>query len=78
MDKPKSNARPILAIGLLILIGLPILYLLSTGPVIWLMTHGYLPHDFWYIVPFVWLAQLGTTAKAAVVWWIRFWINEPR
>jgi hypothetical protein len=68
-----SGALAFAAIGLLVI--LPLLYLLSSGPVGLLVSWGYLsPQAFWTIYrPVQWLSKLDC-AREFFVWYLRYWI----
>jgi len=80
MSEPKPGLKKIAVTCLLIAVILLVAYLLSTGPVIWLGSRGYVSIEFFfaYTTPLGWIASTGGIAKSVVVWWLRFWVNDPR
>jgi hypothetical protein len=71
MDKPRSFA-PIIAALLLLLFFLPVLYVLSVGPAVWLVNNGSLDEDT--AKAFYWPLRIAIEAcspfRDALAWYI--------
>ena len=73
-DTPKRERSP-LVIAAAIFLALPVLYLLSYGPAVWLLTHGYSDAwDFarWFYEPIGWLRRQSEWFNALHDWYISF------
>lgn len=65
------------------LCGLPLLYVLSYGPYVFLASHGWLgPMDgpliqlvWWFYYPVAHLASVVPEVREALNWYLRFWIG---
>lgn len=58
-DKQSSRAAPVVAGAVLLLILLPVLYVLSIGPAVWLIDQGYVSDAsaLWFYAPLGALAE---------------------
>ena len=78
-EKRESGDRrsPAAVVLLVVLFLLPIVYVLSIGPVNWLVTNDYLDSDgprcFYY--PLIYLAENNDTAAAVFVWYVGMFGN---
>ena len=56
---------------------LPLAYLVSSGPVEWLMAHGYVAYDNPYVEAFYYpgerLMEVCPPINALVRWWLSLW-----
>jgi hypothetical protein len=70
----RSPAAVALLIGLLLL---PAIYVLSIGPVNWLVTNGYMDSDgpVWFYTPLRRLAERSETANHIYVWYLSLFGN---
>jgi len=80
MSEPKerSSGAIVLALALVVLLGLPVLYVLSIGPVAWLANREYLSE--WALeilsvvyLPLQFLADSSEWAEQWAQWYISFW-----
>jgi hypothetical protein len=64
----------VVAVAALVIIGLPFLYVLSLGPVLWLFEGGQNDH-FLEIVyaPLVWLYDNVESTRPAFEWYLELW-----
>ncbi|MGE0609072.1 MAG: hypothetical protein AB7O62_18405 [Pirellulales bacterium] len=72
----RQNKRGgIAVIVLLVSVGLPILYVLSLGPAVWLSTHGYINDDIldWFYAPLDALYHRNRLAKGVLDFYVSFW-----
>ena len=82
MDDKRST--PWLAIVLIVLVLLPVLYLLSLGPVVGLVDRGYLPQEpvAWIYLPLEYFVEnggaVGQVCGDAVMWYVEFFISEQQ
>ena len=63
-------------IVLCVMIGLPVVYLLSVGPMEWLYLHGYIAHEsvVWNLyTPVMWLRDNSETASRVLDWYVLLW-----
>ena len=72
------DSSPAAAVGVLLLVLLPILYVLSIGPAIWLHDHGFMPGPLEDIAeavytPLVWAASLSPALEAPLDFYIELW-----
>jgi hypothetical protein len=60
-------------------IALPVLYVLSIGPAIWLDKYAGMPALMWGLKviysPLVWLMDTNETMKSAMMWYIELWTD---
>lgn len=74
-DRKKQSPWPWIVAGVVMLL---VLYVLSTGPVVWLSSNGHLPEEvervlvFLYI-PLEWLQVNSVTANDLLNWYWAFW-----
>jgi hypothetical protein len=69
----KSNrTAPLVACVLLGLIFLPMLYVLSIGPAVWLSEHGYLSDEAgeWFYAPLAAAAERFPTIRGCLIWYM--------
>lgn len=73
-DRSKRGAAPVVVVGLFLL---PVLYVLSIGPAIWLAEAGYLQGTVIEVLevvyaPLVWLAN-DTPLGGPIEWYVDLW-----
>jgi hypothetical protein len=70
--RTKGGGWAVLAVGLVVV---PILYVLSSGPAIWLGHKGVLPVEFILVVysPIDWACDSSESFKRALEWYIDLW-----
>jgi hypothetical protein len=72
---PRGGSGAIVVALLLVLLMLPILYVLSVGPAIWLMnatgTGEHFAEAFYF--PLIWLHQQGGWLGQALDWYVEQW-----
>jgi hypothetical protein len=72
----------LLACCLAVLLMAPVLYVVASGPVVWLGTHGYFSleegstADRAY-APLSWLIEHSPVAMSLAERWIYLWVSEP-
>jgi biotin transporter BioY len=52
---------------------LPILYVLSSGPALWLSTHGYFDGYYYFVKPLCWLADKSEIFDELLHWYLNLW-----
>jgi hypothetical protein len=58
----------------LLLIMTPMLYVLLSGPAVWLFQHGYLRNVLpWIYKPMIWLEQSDTSLGRLLAWYWSLW-----
>ena len=73
MQRPTNKSAPvILAVVLL----LPVVYLLSTGPAFWLEVRGYAADEHVSTIyrPVLWIIDRSETCDAALDWYLSLWV----
>ena len=68
---------PTLAVVLCVVIVLPVIYVLSYGPALWLATHAYLSGDSFNFVycPIEWSCRHSVTVSAFIGWYESLWVT---
>ena len=76
-DEPKKRSRA--WIGWMIVL-LPALYVLSSGPAGWLWSRGYLKSEPWNVVyaPLDWAYEHSTAVQQFADWYMRLWMPPGR
>ena len=71
-EKHSDRRSPAAVVILVVLFLLPIAYVLSIGPVNWLVTNDYLDSDgpVWFYTPLRQLAERSETANKLYVWYL--------
>jgi hypothetical protein len=78
-DRTEGGRSPVMvmagsAVAILLL---PLAYLVSSGPVEWLMAHGYVSYDNPYVEAFYYpgerLMEACPPINALVRWWLSLW-----
>lgn len=76
-ERPAERRSPAIVIAIVMLFLLPFGYVVSIGPVNWLITKGYLDSDgpsrFYY--PLIYLAEHNDAAKHVFVWYLSMFGN---
>ena len=72
MERKPVSVSPILVGVLLLLVLLPVLYILSVGPMIWLADHDYISKDGNAYAPLQWACDGCEPFNKAVNWYMRF------
>ena len=63
-----------IALGVVAVLGLPVLYVLSVGPFAWLVNRGYVPEFLTVIyVPLGLLAESSDGFRQAADWYVALW-----
>jgi hypothetical protein len=74
-EREKRGGSGCAIVGLVLaVVFLPVLYVLSIGPVVWMVDRTTAPwwlEAFYY--PLEWLAAYSTTIRDALNWYIDFW-----
>lgn len=78
MEREQTQGRsPAVAIAVCAMLLLPALYLVSSGPVEWLMAQGYVSYDNPYVEAFYYpgerLMELCPPLNDFVRWWLSLW-----
>jgi len=77
MTNPVKHERHFaaLAVVLCVVIGLPVLYVLSNGPAVWLVQHSYLSTESYTAIysPIDWACSGSVTANAILQWYLELW-----
>ena len=76
--KERSSGAVVIALALLVLLGLPVLYALSIGPIAWLANHGYLSQWLLEVLSVVYwplecVAHSSEWTEQWAEWYIEFW-----
>ena len=74
----KTSASPVVAAALiLLLLAAPLLYLLSTGPAVWLVQNGFLSSEWveGIYAPVSYCVQHSPWCEAAMRWYLGFFID---
>jgi hypothetical protein len=74
----KASASPLIAAAaILLLIGVPLLYLLSTGPAVWLVEHGYIDRNALEHIyaPIGFCMEQSKWFQAAMAWYLSFFVR---
>ncbi len=73
-EKEISRGPPFVACALLVLMSLPVLYVLSLGPAIWLVENQYLstPLAQWFYWPLELLGERSEFFTSCVRWYVEF------
>jgi hypothetical protein len=78
-ERKESSGGPLaIALAVLVLLGLPVLYFLSIGPIVWLASHEYLSDNtvqwlsaaYWALES---LADSSDVFRGIAEWYISFW-----
>lgn len=74
-DKGKSGGGLAILLMAVVALLLPIVYVLSIGPAVWLLNRGLLPETPLVTIyaPLEWLARSSDWFQAAAEWYIQFW-----
>lgn len=78
----RSFSAPIAVVAIFLMIVLPLLYMLSIGPAVWLESRGHIdaPEDsaivkfYW---PLHWLIERSGPAMTVFDWYVGFWEASP-
>jgi|GEM_PF-6069909 len=77
MDHEREGRLPVVVIAVGAVILLPVLYLVSAGPVEWLMAHGYVSYDNPYVKAFYYpgvrLMEIFPPLNDLVRSWLSLW-----
>ena len=74
-DNEENNRRGnSLGVWLSTFVMLPVVYVLLSGPAVWLFHHGYGEHALPFIyTPLIWLEMSGTSLGRLLSWYWAFW-----
>jgi hypothetical protein len=80
MEEKRGNAGAAwIVVALLIALLLPVLYVLSVGPVV-AMVQPNSNEPAWFATvyaPLIWLDQNSTAASSFFEWYVGFWVSPP-
>jgi hypothetical protein len=73
MDRTRS--KPVLVVAVLVVLLLPVAYVLSSGPAIYLNETGVISSESLEVVywPFVWLERNSKVCEDVIGWWYGLW-----
>jgi hypothetical protein len=78
-SRPTAKASPLIAAAaILLFVAAPLLYLLSTGPAVWLVEHGYIDRNALAHIyaPIKYCAMHSTWFEAAMRWYLSFFMTR--
>jgi hypothetical protein len=77
MERERRSAWTAVATAALLLA--PVLYVLSTGPAVWMYDRGVIPdHVFIVYAPIEWAADRVPPIEKAMLWYLAMWEGERR
>lgn len=74
-QQPKKRTGCLSALVITVVV-LPILYIFSYGPVMWLVYHKWLPFTAWIRIvyyPLHWMVGKSDAFRALFVWYVQWW-----
>jgi len=80
LDPDKRERSPLVIAASIVLPLLPILYVLSIGPVVWLNYHNHLSPEFvsafaWFHYPITWLTNHCEPFGHFMLWYVELWAD---
>ena len=73
----ETRAQPLAVSIIVVLLMLPVVYVLSTGPAVWLISRGYLDDDAarWFYTPLEWLAERSEMIQGWFQWYVSLFVE---
>lgn len=81
MERQKeTRAQPLAVIIIVVLLMLPVFYVLSVGPAVWLISQGYLDDGAarWFYGPLEWLAERSEMIRSCFQWYVSLFLDRPK
>jgi hypothetical protein len=77
-DSDNRERGPLGIMAAIILLLIPAAYVFSTGPVEWLLHHGYINDQqngflYWLYTPIRHCYQNSAACRVVLDWWLQFW-----
>jgi hypothetical protein len=77
-DTEKRERSPAITIAAILVPLIPVAYVLSSGPVVWLLHHGYIDRSMqdaieWFYSPITTCLNATEIGSAVRRWWIGLW-----
>jgi hypothetical protein len=75
-EKQKSRAAPLMACCLIVLMLLPVLYVLSLGPAVWLVERQMLNLEIaqWFYFPLEFLSERSEFIRNSLTWYVGLFV----